>query len=391
MRKIIAARPLARLLAAPLALAGVVAATSAVTASAGTSATTPAPVCLDMTGVLPTGPAVHLTGVTVLTACSAFAVGGKSTVDQWDGADWNQQQIAAPANSTSAGVSAVTGLSTTNVYAAGSYTPSSSGTAEPLIEHWNGSAWSVSAAPVLTTGSGNLTGVAASAAADVWAVGANVQGANQVGLTEHWNGTAWAQVPTANPTSHTTLAAVAAVSPTSAWLVGSSLPNSGGSVSTAFIQHWDGTSWTVAPSPALPSNSQLVAVNALSASNVWAVGQTTAASGATKTVTEHYDGTSWTLVPSPTPGTSAQLTGVSITSTGVVASGYYFPSGASQQTLLLRLDSTGTSWTQIPTPTLGGISPQLLAIDGTSGNYWAVGGLFNNGGASVPIALHCGC
>jgi len=52
-----------------------------------------------------------------------------------------------------------------------------------LIEHWNGAQWSI----VQSQGTGGLSGVAAIASNDVWAVGA-ISGNNIQALTEHWSG-----------------------------------------------------------------------------------------------------------------------------------------------------------------------------------------------------------
>lgn len=45
---------------------------------------------------------------------------------------------------------------------------------------------------------------------------------------------------------------------------------------------------------------QLNGAASVSANDVWAVGQTTAATGF-QTLAEHWDGTAWTVVPTPNP------------------------------------------------------------------------------------------
>jgi hypothetical protein len=55
-----------------------------------------------------------------------------------------------------------------------------------VMEHWNGSQWSVVTLPA----SGLLNSISAVSASDVWAVGNG-------GLTEQWNGTQWNSVPPA--------------------------------------------------------------------------------------------------------------------------------------------------------------------------------------------------
>src|SRR5207247_10434954 len=62
-----------------------------------------------------------------------------------------------------------------------------------------------------------------------------------------------------------------------------------------------GTSWAVVPSPdpAGAQDNELSGATAVSANDVWAVGET--GNGA-QTLTEHWNGTSWAAVSSPSPG-----------------------------------------------------------------------------------------
>ena len=75
---------------------------------------------------------------------------------------------------------------------------------QSLIEHWNGSAWTVMASPA----QGMLTGVAATSASNAWAVGTTGSGK---ALILRWNGKAWKQVPCPAP-AHSGLNGVAATS-----------------------------------------------------------------------------------------------------------------------------------------------------------------------------------
>ena len=56
------------------------------------------------------------------------------------------------------------------------------------------------------------------------------------------------------------------------------------------------------------------------------------------------------------------------------------------QTLILHWN--GTSWVQVPSPSLG-TNDGLFGVDTTSpGNVWAVGG-YALGGTSLTLAVHC--
>src|SRR5258706_10711677 len=100
-----------------------------------------------------------------------------------------------------------------------------------LPQHTHGPAtcgeWSKVASPNVNNSlSDSLSGVAAIAANDVWAVGA-ISGNNIQALTEHWNGSAWSVVKSPSPGSENNgLAAAARVPATSSiWAVGFKLSN----------------------------------------------------------------------------------------------------------------------------------------------------------------------
>src|SRR5215469_5521120 len=78
------------------------------------------------------------------------------------------QAIPAPNPSGDDQVNAIAATSETSAWIVGSYYTSSNDV-QTLIEHWNGSQWSIVKSPTLSSSS--LHGVAASSANDVWAVG----------------------------------------------------------------------------------------------------------------------------------------------------------------------------------------------------------------------------
>src|SRR5262249_58628362 len=92
-----------------------------------------------------------------------------------------------------------------------------------------------------------------------------------------------------------------AVSPTTGGAVRRSRTSPG--VAQAPIEHWNGRNWSVVTSPnASAQNNLLAGVTAISADDVWAVGdfQTTSGAGTVfQTLTEHWNGTAWSIVASP--------------------------------------------------------------------------------------------
>jgi hypothetical protein len=101
-----------------------------------------------------------------------------------------------------------------------------------LVEHWNGSSWIAVFSPAFT-GVGGLNAVSADSANDIWA--------SEGETLLHFDGTNWCQVPT-----HTALSitAVQALSPTNVWAVGTAgVFFDHRTHRKAAIEHWDGSSW----------------------------------------------------------------------------------------------------------------------------------------------------
>src|SRR6266567_4262181 len=147
-------------------------------------------------------------------------------------------------------------------------------------------AWTVVSSPNPGAGNG-LFVVASISANDVWAVGDSHTTGFQT-LTQHWDGHKWSVVSSPNPGAQfNELFGVAAVSPTDVWAVGSFAPQ-GFSPSQTLIEHWNGTTWSVVTSPNPSSTTNLLEAAAAdkSSGQAWAVGEFTAASGATQTLTE---------------------------------------------------------------------------------------------------------
>jgi hypothetical protein len=180
-----------------------------------------------------------------------------------------------------------------NVWAVGN---TDNGPVKTLIEHWDGTSWTVVPSP--SPGSGfddELSGVAATSATNIWAVGQFTPvGGNQTALILHFDGTSWKQVPSSIADgTFSSLAAVAVTSPTNAWATGFD------EHSQPLMLHWDGTAWQRASIPPLSSGTgELAGVTASSASNAWAVGSTFDGF-AHQNLVLHWDGSAWTRITSP--------------------------------------------------------------------------------------------
>jgi hypothetical protein len=271
----------------------------------------------------------------------------------------------------------VTQVSPTDVWAVGT------DRGKPLIENWDGSAWSVSPVPKLPRAAAALNGVSADGPDDVWAVGdtVNSEGVDARTLALHWNGAAWAVVPTPNfsvtPGSGSILNSVVALSPVDAWAVGQGLNNDAGQL-VALVEHWNGTSWHEVATPTPPGDAQwLTGVSADSPSDIWAVGvdDTTASA---RTLTVHFNGSVWTVVPSPNPvsgNSQNDLSAVTAIAPGDAwAVGTETNVGNQNFRIPLILHWTGTAWAQVTAPNPGteGTATYGVAALG-SDDVWAVG------------------
>jgi len=243
----------------------------------------------------------------------------------------------------------------------------------PAVAQAQAAPWSVVPSPNATPGNNELHAVASVSANDVWAVRTsdNTLGVNQT-LILHWDGTAWSIVP--SPTTgmvEGNLFGVAAVSTSDVWAVGSFLPTKGGG--RALIEHWNGHKWSVVKNPSTVGTG-LQAVAAVSTNDVWAVGNASNASGVSQTLIEHWNGKQWSIVASPSPSTQTNfLLGVTAVSTNDVwAVGSFRNASGAFQTLTLHWD--GTTWSIVPSPSPDGAFNDLFGVAAVSTtDVWAVG------------------
>jgi hypothetical protein len=237
-----------------------------------------------------------------------------------------------------------------------------------------GTEWSVAPSPNVGSAFDELRGVSAASATDAWAVGSSVDAATFASrtLTQHWDGTAWTLVPSPNRTNQgNVLRATAAVSGSDAWAVGASFTQV--NVSKTLTEHWDGSAWKIVPSANAggPANGGLFGVAAVSARDVWAVGSF--AQGPPRTLIEHWNGARWTVVPSPNAGAAPnRLFAVdAVGPNDVWAVGTAGEEG-SEQTLVQHWD--GSAWTVVPSPNLSPENNRLTAVAAVAANdVWAVG------------------
>jgi hypothetical protein len=236
--------------------------------------------------------------VAAVASNDVWAVGSRNVgssintlIEHWDGTSWSI--ISSPALRDGASLSAVTAVSSNNVWAAGDINVAMEGI---LVEHWDGTSWSVVSSPAFA-GVGPMYDISADASNDVWTVG----GATRL----HFDGTNWSQIADSNRVNAGT---VLPLTSTSVWASGIGPGATRNSFPRATFEHWNGTSWSIIPSPNPHPccSSGAGDMAAVSASDIFAL-----ATG----VIEHWDGTSWSIVDTLS-GVGA--TGVTALSDGTV-------------------------------------------------------------------------
>jgi hypothetical protein len=264
--------------------------------------------------------------------------------------------------------------------------------ARTLIEYWDTTTWTVASSPNPGSTGNQLNAVSVVFDSDAWAVGFFTDDSFIAHtLIEHWDGFSWNVVPSPDSGSNGSyLQGVSVYSSDDVWAVGYYVDDN--QADQTLIEHWDGKSWAIVTSPNRGTDgSQLNSVTtATSRSDVWAVGYSGQGSSVV-TLTEHWDGFTWSIVDSPNPGTSGNyLQSVSMVLDGsaVWAVGYYYLSGH-PRTLIEQWN--GGSWNVIPSPNVGTIGDSLFGVSGLFANdVWAVGGynLNNQTGTLQTLIEH---
>lgn len=209
------------------------------------------------------------------------------------------------------------------------------------VLHWNGSHWTVAKH---LTGFGELTGVTALSATNVWVFG----GGGAIGGlgTWHYNGTTWQQWKG----SAAGLERASALSAHSIWAVGGTLsPDSA-------IEHFNGTTWQTVSAKAL-SGLLFFGIRAFSSTNVWLL----AGQGGVQYLV-HFNGASWTRIKVPWNGEVNDP--VSDGHGGLWLTGF----STSRQSYVIHRTSAG-AWSR--TAVSAGLYG-LTLIPGTT-SLWAVG------------------
>ncbi|HLH62517.1 MAG TPA: hypothetical protein VKV20_12605 [Ktedonobacteraceae bacterium] len=328
-----------------------------------------------------TSPSVNgsnsLLAVTAVAASAAWAVGDNNNstlIEQWNGTNW---QVVPSPNSPASELDVLDGVAAAaanDIWAVGY--ENTGGLDSTLIEHWDGTSWSIIASPNVAGTSNRLNAVSVISSTDVWAVGYSGANASQT-LIENWNGTSWSIVPSPNVgTELNYLNGIAGDAAGDIYAVGA-YENLGVDTTTfeSLILHYDGTSWSVVQSPNQGNESSwLQSITLIGGTTQFLAVGYYGNGGYANTLIEQWDGSDWKIVSSPNGGSyNSMLYSVSAPdASNAWAIGSYNGSMVTNQTLIEYFN--GTTWSVVPSPNVGSYENDLYAVAAYNDNtVWAVG------------------
>ncbi len=251
------------------------------------------------------GANVQLTGISCVTTQFCVAVGNAvishvetPLIEQWNGSAWSVVQDTSTLPAT-AGLDGVSCTSVSFCMAVGGTNGSPAST---LVEQWNGATWSTSVLAV-PTGVVETFAYGVSCAQPTVCMAVGTEGVTNPetqtvigqGYAASWNGSAWTPValPTLNSVPDAIFHSVSCIGPSFCAADGSA-GQAGGKTAAAI---WNGTAWTPATLPALPSTGFLWGMSCISTTSCTAVGQFAPAPGsgpAFGTLVFTWNGETWT-------------------------------------------------------------------------------------------------
>lgn len=333
-----------------------------------------------------------LLSVDALSASDAYAVGvagyqdvggnfaSAPLIERWDGAAWT---VALPLTGRQGALADVDAVAVDDVWAVG-HSGLESLDYRPLIVHYDGDRWHEVSSPAVVQG--YLLGIDAVAPDDIWAAGITIGTFDT--LVEHWDGSTWTLVDHPTPHSHyVNFGALDARASDDVWIVGSYLdPND---VSRTLAEHWDGEAWSQVPTPNVGTGgSALTSVAAVASNDVWASGTVTISPAKSRALTEHWDGHGWATIPPERAGKTSGFDGVATGSVSDIWAVGFFSNSPDAGLRTLVEQSDGTAFTKVPSPNANELDNRLLAVASSpDGDAWAVG-FYQAEGLNKTLTMH---
>ena len=232
------------------------------------------------------------------------------------------------------------------------------------VLHWNGLGWRVAR----RWPSGQITGLTAINAKDVWVYGTSIDN-SQTGGTWHFDGRSW--LPVTGPAG--SIYRASAASHSDIWAIAAS---SSGPV----ILRYNGSTWWRMRTGSALNGIQPQDILAVSNRDVWVAGNQLSPTGGPHLELVHWNGSRWSRLANGIPAWAGRLApgpngDVLLTAT---------PANASATGLIVHASAKGWGSTIVVAGGLGsGVSDVALAPKGTS--LWATGGILTRLGGSAAI------
>ena len=324
-----------------------------------------------------------------LTALAVYAapVGAATPV-------WRAQPMAAPVATDDYFVDGVS-CSAANACTAvgGVHVPGGSVPDTSLVERWDGTSWSIQAAPD-PAGATAATLIHVSCPTATACVAAGIDDTPAAGVyAEVWDGSSWHVTPLPLPagSSGVMVGGIDCVSAVWCKVAGTVLgPNDS---AEPFIDTWNGASWSVdtVPMPSAATNGFFSGIDCFSTTACAAVGNfgspSLGAAGREPALAETWNGKTWHVDSAADPGAQTIPTGVSCPASGTCYAVGHYRTGAGRSASLVEKKS-GSLWLNqtAPQPKTG-TDHDLLSISCTStSSCEAVGSSFGGGIATAGYA-----
>jgi hypothetical protein len=275
-------------------------------------------------------------------------------------------------------LAAVSAASEEDAWAVGSFLPPSGGgtVLQTLGEHFDGKRWTAFPLPNVGPNINSLFGVSVLPSGEAWAVGYFVNASfHEKTLVEHFDGSTWTVVPAPSPGERQNiLYGVVAIAGDDAWAVGGF--QDGKDLWHPLAIHWDGSRWSEVAAAEPGATGNILYAVALSNDGVFATGQQAGTRFPGKALVEQYDG-AWQVVPSPAdPGGTDIALGIAASGSLVSVVGDRESSVAPYTTFVATGDDSGVSL--VTTPNSGaGENDLFSATAARDGSTWAVGWLID--------------
>lgn len=311
---------------------------------------------------------VSCVSTSACTAVGAYQTGEKSTPEapqalSWNGTSWTSQTTPKEEGAYTSELKAVSCVSTSSCVAVGAYHVKATDKHFGILaESWNGSKWTLETVS-LPAGSetGVLYAVSCSASNACTASGFYEESSTKAeyALIERWNGKTWTTQSTPTPPG----GEGSKGAPANVGLNGVSCPEAKDCIATgsyertgsvlreALAEHWNGSTWTITPTPGLTAEdgTTLGKLACVSATSCTAIGSYSESLTTGTPITMHWNGSAWegpTAKPDP-PGTEIATGGFSCYSTSCTETGHYRPEGTETLSSYAEWFS-GSTWESSP-------------------------------------------